>query len=153
MPSKRFGIAFPFSDSPDGLFLKTTKTPSEELRANFIHLILTKKGSRYFLPDFGTRLMEYVFDQLDEPTLKAIESELQDAVDKYLPNLQILGIHVTILKDANDAELNPVINSDEDARVFRVAGTSAQEHTAKIRIEYTLKDNVFQTKDFVIINI
>ena len=64
MPSKRFGIAFPFSDSPDGLFLKTTKTPSEELRANFIHLILTKKGSRYFLPDFGTRLMEYVFGEV-----------------------------------------------------------------------------------------
>ena len=58
----RYGISFPFQDTTDGYFLKTTTTPQEETKANLIHLLLTRKGSRYFLPDFGTKLYDYLFE-------------------------------------------------------------------------------------------
>ena len=49
-----YGIDFPFRDSLEGKFLKMTGSPEVEIRANLIHLLLTKRGSRYFLPEFGT---------------------------------------------------------------------------------------------------
>jgi len=53
-----YGIDYPFRDSSKGDFLKMTETPEREVRSNLIHLLLTKRGTRYYLPDFGTRIYE-----------------------------------------------------------------------------------------------
>ena len=58
---KSYGVTFPFRDSFDGRYLDTTDFEDDEIRSSLIHLLLTKKGARYFLPDFGTRLYEYIF--------------------------------------------------------------------------------------------
>ena len=57
-----YGITFPFRDSFNGKYLDLTDYASEEVRTNLIHLLLTRKGSRYYLPDFGSRLYEYIFE-------------------------------------------------------------------------------------------
>jgi hypothetical protein len=49
-----YGIVFPFRDSTKGTYFKLSELTSEEIRSNLLHLILTRKGSRYYLPDFGT---------------------------------------------------------------------------------------------------
>ena len=115
-----YGINFPFRDSFDGRFLDLSSTIEEEIRTDLIHLLLTRKGTRYFLPDFGTRLLEYIFEPLDGPTFSEIESEIRDSVSKYVPNLVITNIAVY---DASTEEDDPnvtVISGDE--RVFRVPG-------------------------------
>ena len=89
-----YGIAFPFNDSPDGKYLKLTQTANDEIRTDLIHLLLTRKGSRYFLPDFGTRLYEYIFEPLDSPTFNNIESEIKQSCEKYLPQLLITNISI-----------------------------------------------------------
>jgi phage baseplate assembly protein W len=65
---KTYGITFPFTDSFNGQYLDLTDYAKEEVRTDLVHLLLTRKGSRYYLPDFGTRLMEFIFDPLDGPT-------------------------------------------------------------------------------------
>jgi hypothetical protein len=146
-----YGINFPFRDSFDGRFLDLSSTIEEEIRTDLIHLLLTRKGTRYFLPDFGTRLLEYIFEPLDGPTFSEIESEIRDSVSKYVPNLVITNIAVY---DASTEEDDPnvtVISGDE--RVFRVPGIGTKEHTAKVRIDYKITSNVFESSDFIIINI
>ena len=69
----KYGIDFPFRDSLEGQYVKMTATPEREIRGNLIHLLLTKKGSRYYLPDFGTRLYQFIFDQNDMVTFGLIE--------------------------------------------------------------------------------
>jgi len=59
---KTYGIDFPFNDSNNGDFLKLTEIPEREIKSNLIHLLLTNKGSRYYLPEFGTNLYHYIFD-------------------------------------------------------------------------------------------
>ena len=146
-----YGINFPFRDSYDGNYLDLSNTNDEEIRTDLVHLLLTRKGTRYYLPDFGTRLYEFIFEPMDGPTFSEIESEIRESVQEYLPNLTITKISVT---DASteDIDKGTYINEDDD-RVFRVPNIGELEHTAKIKIDYIINDNVFNQSDFVIINI
>jgi phage baseplate assembly protein W len=54
---KTYGITFPFRNSFDGKYLDLTDFANEEVRTDLVHLLLTRKGTRYFMPDFGTRLL------------------------------------------------------------------------------------------------
>jgi phage baseplate assembly protein W len=147
-----YGITFPFRDSFDGKYLDLTDFEDQEIRSSLIHLLLTRKGDRYFLPDFGTRLYEYIFEPLDGPTFNQIESEIRDSVEKYIPNLQINGISVT---DASSEEgPNPTTTQDGMTNnTIALPGRANLEYTAKVRIDYTITNNVFNQSDFIIINI
>jgi phage baseplate assembly protein W len=149
---KTYGIAFPFNSSTDGKYLKLTQTSTDEIRTDLVHLLLTRKGSRYFLPDFGTRLYEYIFEPLDSPTFNNIESEIRESCEKYLPQLKITNITI---KAASSEETDFVVTTNGDAynREYAQPGLNPTEYTAKVKIEYVVTDDVFNSKDFVILNI
>ena len=90
-----YGITFPFRDSFNGKYLDLTDYSSEEVRTNLIHLLLTRKGSRYYLPDFGSRLYEYIFEPLDGPTFAEIEAEIRDSVEEFMPGVLITNVLIT----------------------------------------------------------
>jgi phage baseplate assembly protein W len=148
---KTYGINFPFLDSRTGKYLSLSETADEEIRTDLIHLLLTRKGSRYFLPDFGTRLYEFIFEPLDGPTFSEIEAEIRESVGEYLPNLTITQISVKAASDGEEGKGSYV--NDNDERVYRVPGIGTKEHTATVRIDYVITDSVFNSSDFVIINI
>ena len=148
---KTYGISFPFVDSFDGKYLDLTDYAAEEIRTDLIHLLLTRKGSRYFLPDFGTRLYEFIFEPLDGPTFSEIESEIRESAGTYLPGITITNISIQAASDG-DEDKGSYIN-DNDERIFRVPNMSNKEHTAKVKIDYTINNDVFNSSDFVIINI
>jgi phage baseplate assembly protein W len=147
----KYGIDFPFRDSQRGDFLSMTETPEREVRANLIHLILTRRGSRYYLPDFGTRIYEFIFDQNDFVTWNLIEEEIRESVKKYIPNLDINSIIVTSAEEDPDNEMS--LNELEDERLFRVSDYSTKPYTAKVKIDYTVNNGAFSSSDFIIINI
>jgi phage baseplate assembly protein W len=146
-----YGVNFPFRDSSIGYYLDLTEFANEEVKANLIHLLLTRKGSRYFLPDFGTRLYEYIFEPLDGPTFESIQEEIKISVNKYIPNLIINQIRITpATEDTGDGMTdNPNITSITET----VYQPGVKEHTAVVRIDYTITEGAFGSKDFVIINI
>lgn len=146
-----YGIDFPFRDSQKGDFLKMTETPEREVRANLIHLLLTRKGSRYYLPDFGTRLYEYIFDQNDVIAFNLIEEEIRESIKKYIPNLDINSI--VVLPAEDDPDNDKTFKTDEDERLFRVSDDSSKPYTAKVKIDYTVNNGAFSSSDFIIINI
>lgn len=148
-----FGINFPFRDSPVGDYLSLSVTTEEEIRSNLVHLLLTRRGSRYYLPTFGTRLYEFIFEPLDGPSFEAIKSDIKDAVGEFIPNLTINNISITPYTD--DAELIGDLNVTNlgVGGVYRVPGRGTEEYTAKIRIDFIADDIAFGQRDFVIINI
>lgn len=146
-----YGIDYPFRDSFKGDFLKMTETPEREIRANLIHLLLTRKGSRYYLPDFGTRLYEFIFEQNDVISFSLIEEEIREGVKKYIPNLDITSINIMSAED--DLDHSKSYSQDEDERLFRISDNSTIPYTAKVKIEYTVNNGAFSSSDFIIINI
>ena len=147
-----YGINFPFRDSFVGKYLDTSDTTSEEIRSNLIHLLLTRKGSRYFLPDFGTRLYEYIFEPLDGPTFSDIESEIRDSVEKFMPQLQLTNISITAptgeAAGATVTTAGNVVNPE-----LQMTNQDVTEYTATVRVDYSITNDVFNTKDFIILNI
>lgn len=125
---KTYGINFPFLESTNGDFIKLTDTPEQEVKSNLIHLLLTRKGSRYFLPEFGTNLYQYIFDPIDTKTISKIENEINTACEKFLPNLKINKINIDSIPSSNK-----------------------ESHTIKITIDYTVTFRTFQYNDLVTI--
>lgn len=147
----KYGLDFPFRESQKGDYVKMTETPEREIRANLIHLLLTRKGSRYYLPDFGTRLYEYIFDQNDTVSFNLIEDEIRESVRKYIPNLDINSINIMSAED--DPDEIRLYSQDEDERLFRVSDATTKPYTAKVKIDYTVNNGAFSSSDFIIINI
>jgi phage baseplate assembly protein W len=148
-----YGINFPFLQSPKGNYLRLTQTSDEEIRTNLVHLLLTRRGTRYFLPDFGTRLYEYIFEPLDGTTFEDIKVEIEEQITKFIPNLTI-----------NDISIEPYTETDEvqgqldyellgQASIYRIPGANTVEYSAKIKIDYTNDARAFGSRQFVIINI
>tara|TARA_R100001163_G_C5036398_1_gene175488 strand:+ start:653 stop:1120 length:468 start_codon:yes stop_codon:yes gene_type:complete len=155
MPTQRYGITFPFVDSSEGFFLGLNTDTDSEVRSNLIHLILTPKGSRYFLPDFGTNLSKYIFELMDTTTKISIEKEIREAVNKYIPTLTINNVEV---KSAEDLKAEEKLNEQStdlsmDDGNMSFVGESQRNYSLRVRIDYTAGDGVFETKDFVIIDL
>jgi phage baseplate assembly protein W len=147
-----YGLFFPFEQSSLGKYLGVTQTSDDEVRSNLVHLLLTRKGTRYFLPEFGTRLYEYIFEPLDGPTFSDIESEIRTSVSQFIPGLLITNISITEATEDLEDPGATYINS-EGQRVFRVPGLAQKEYTAKVRVDYKITASAFESSDFVIINI
>jgi len=124
---KNININFPFKDSNKGYFLDLTRTDAEAIKADLMHLILTQKGERFYLPDFGTNLIQFIFEPNDNITLADIKQEISDVVTRYLPKLKINEVSVT--------------QSEEI------------EYAAVVRIDYTVTEDVFQATDFILIKL
>tara|TARA_R110002020_G_scaffold88241_7_gene216896 strand:- start:1839 stop:2300 length:462 start_codon:yes stop_codon:yes gene_type:complete len=153
MPNPKYGITFPFIDSQEGLYLHLNDLPQDEVRSNLIHLILSMKGSRYFLPDFGTNLMRYIFEPLDSGTKTSIDLEIREAVKEFIPNLNINKVEV---KSAEDVRKEEDLQSPDPSLTdnsFSFVGDKDKEYTLRVRIDYSIGDGVFESKDFVIINL
>jgi phage baseplate assembly protein W len=146
-----YGITFPFRESFVGRYLDVSNTTEAEVRNSLVHLILTKKGTRYYLPTFGTRIYEYIFEPLDGPTFSDIEADIRESVGEFMPNLLITEIKIEPASLGLEDKGYTV--SEDMEREFKVTNISQLEHTAKITIKYRVTNSAFESSDFIIINI
>jgi len=133
---KTFGLDFPFTNSNNGDYVGLTSLPESEVKSMLIHLLLTRKGSRYYLPDFGTNIYQYIFEPLDDVTLGKIENEINDAIEKYIPNLKLNAVEITRVGDEEGNKNNTDL-----------------EHQIRINLDYTITTQTFQTNDNLTIKI
>jgi phage baseplate assembly protein W len=126
MAKQFINIRYPFKPSNEGFFLDLTTTTLDAVKSDLQHLLLTEKGERFYLPDFGTNLRKYLFDPNDEKNLSDIENEIKVTVSKYLPGLTITGLN---------------FYSEDDQKGVTV------------RVNFTMSDGILNSSDFIEINI
>jgi len=124
---KFINISFPFQESNLGQFIKLNNDDNSAIKSDLMHLLLTRKGERLYMPDFGTDLLKYIFEMNDDLTRSNIRTELNETIKKYLPNLSINSIEVT------ESESN--------------------EHNVIVRLDYTVTEDAFQETDFILLQI
>jgi uncharacterized protein len=91
--TRYINIDFPFKDSDKGFYLNITQTDRDAIRADLLHLLLTNKGERLYLPDFGSDLKKYIFEPNDNVTHSEIRDNLNQTISKYIPNLIVNEIN------------------------------------------------------------
>jgi hypothetical protein len=128
MANGRFiNINYPFKDSNKGFFLDLNDEDSQAIKADLLHIILTRKGQRLYKPDFGTDLLKFIFEPQDGMTLNAVKEEIKSVVKLYLPKLQLDEI---LVEEATESE-----------------------YAAVFTLKYTITDAVFTTSDIVVVKL
>jgi len=128
MANGRFiNINYPFKDSKKGFFLDLTEQDNQAIKADLLHLILTRRGQRLYNPDFGTDLLRFIFEPNDALTEEGIKEEIKTVVKKFLPKLNL-----------NEILIEPSPES---------------EYAAVVSISYTITDDVFTSSDMIVVKI
>ena len=92
---KRYGVKFPITvQSADNTLIDLNQTKEDEGYSELVHLIFTPKGQRLRDPNFGTRLIQFIFNPNDSETWGDILTEIKDTVSKYIPSCSIKDLTI-----------------------------------------------------------
>lgn len=86
--TKRVGLQWP-SKKGDGVPFFDKSSGYNLLRDQIKQFILTSKGERVMLPDFGTTLMNFVFEPFTSTLAGLLANELIEGMAKYIPNIKV----------------------------------------------------------------
>lgn len=85
-------IRFPIEDDINNKYFSLTSTSKDAISSNLMLLMLTEKGYRYYMPDYGTYLIKYMFEPNDNITINDVKDDLKSTVEKYLPEIKIIDM-------------------------------------------------------------
>jgi|TARA_R100000027_G_scaffold63507_1_gene56275 hypothetical protein len=108
------GLGVDLSFGNPGIF-KTLFTTNDQARANIRNLLLTRKGERYNQPNFGTNLLNVVFQPSNDDTKELISTEISSALSFWLPYIVVENLEI--------------LNVDDDPSLL---------HTIKIILKYSV---------------
>lgn len=116
-----YDIKYPLTNNnEDGFFVDLNETINDKLTSEMLHVVMTQKGERLRMPDFGTNLIKYIFNPNDAGSWSDVESDIRENVTKYVPDVTINRIR--ILKNTD---------GDEYATL--------DDHTILVDINYNVK--------------
>jgi phage baseplate assembly protein W len=72
------------------------------------NLVSTIPGECFFNPNLGTKIYKSLFENMDELTASALESEITLTIKNYEPRVDLKSVKVTPIYDANEYDI--VIN-------------------------------------------
>ena len=73
------------------------------------NLINTKRGSKPFRPDYGTRLQDYLFENQDIFAIDEIQTHLKEVIEKFEPRVLVSNIDVQFIDDGFKIQLDLII--------------------------------------------
>ena len=91
---KGYSVALPFNYSKEDGPYALNKTMLDVVKQNLKTLILTDKGERVMLPEFGAGLRRYLFENSNQTTKYEIQSQIVLQVKRYMPFINIESVDV-----------------------------------------------------------
>ena len=97
-----YGLNFPLGSNKDGTMF--SKSSGLNMIKNSVHqLLLTERGERVMLPNYGCNLKKYLFQPLDESTFQSIRREIEISFRNYIVGAKIAKLGVFPTGDAGPA--------------------------------------------------
>lgn len=122
---KIYGFKFPIGDITKGGLLKKS-SDLDVIKGALKQLLLTSRGERVMLPNYGTNLRNYLMEPLDQSTLSQIRREIIESITKYATGVKLLKIQVFPMEATNLSGGNHLVVKlfcslrEEDAISFEV---------------------------------
>ena len=66
------------------------------------NIVFTQPGEKFFNPDFGSRISESLFENVDEVSALAIEDEIKSSIINFEPRVNLLDTIVIPNPDDNE---------------------------------------------------
>ena len=105
--SRKFkDLSMSFKTNPlndDLIGLKNTSAIARSLK----NIVFTQPGEKFFNPDFGSRITESLFENVDDVSALAIEDEIRSSIINFEPRVNLLNVSVNPNEDDN--EMNVII--------------------------------------------
>lgn len=87
---KSINIKFPIvDDTINNRFFQMSEITKEAVSSDLLLLLVTQKGERFYMPEYGTNLIKFIFEQNDSITLVDIENEIKETVSRYIPYVSV----------------------------------------------------------------
>ena len=99
-------ISMSFETNPlndDLVSLSDTSAIARSLR----NIVFTQPGEKFFNPDFGSRISESLFENVDDVSALAIEDEIKSSIINFEPRVNLLNTNV--VPNPDDNEMNVTI--------------------------------------------
>ena len=123
-----FGVKYPFiNDNEKHFYVAANETLADKVKSQLMHIVFTPKGQRIRMPEFGTDLIKYIFDQNDNVTWESVKTEINESVSRWSSNITIRNISV-------------VKNENDESQVF-------------VRLDYSVTEGNKTTNDSVVVEI
>ena len=123
-----FGIKYPFRrDDFQKFFVDANNSTKDKARSEIMHIVFTPKGQRIRMPEFGTDLIKFIFDQNDGLTWEAVKNEIRDSVSRWANNISLTDVQV-------------VKNEEDESEIF-------------VRLDYNVSEGNKVTSDSIVVQI
>ena len=93
-------ISMTFQSNPltrDLIVLKNENAIARSVK----NIVFTIPGEKPFNPDFGSRITDSLFENIDDITASQIETELRDSIERFEPRVSITSLRVNANIDEN----------------------------------------------------
>lgn len=111
-------VSMSFQSNPlndDLVALKNESAIARSIR----NIVLTSPGEKFFQPNFGSRISESLFENLDDISALTIQDEIRDSIRKFEPRVSLIDVTVNPNFDANQFDViivYEIIGSDIQAQ-------------------------------------
>ena len=99
-------ISMSFEKNPlndDLISLSNTSAIARSIR----NIVFTSPGEKFFNPDFGSRISESLFENVDEVSALTIEDEIRSSIINFEPRVNLLD--TVVVANPDDNEMNVTI--------------------------------------------
>jgi phage baseplate assembly protein W len=144
MAQKFIGITLPVRLGQTGMFDQST-TVIQQVRSNFKNLILTKKGERVGQPDLGCDLWKILFEPLTEETLENARLAVAEAVDRWLPFIELTDFQINKTDDENIINIKCTYRFRQNPNVqdqVNILTNALGAETVSFRTEPTTQEDI-----------
>ena len=120
-------VSMSFQSNPlndDLVALKNETAIARSIR----NIVFTNPGEKFFQPNFGSRISESLFENLDDISALTIQDEIEDSIRKYEPRVSLIDVTVNPNFDTNQFDV--VIS-------YRIIGSEVQAQQLEFVLQPT----------------
>ena len=94
-------VSMSFQTNPlndDLIALKNSSAIARSIR----NIVFTQPGEKFFNPDFGSRISESLFENIDDASADVIRDEIRNSIRNFEPRVNLLSVIVRPNFDFNE---------------------------------------------------
>lgn len=122
--TQHYGIKFPIQIvSQEKKCLDLNLTKAQMVKSQLMHVLFTPIGQRIRQPNFGTNLIQFLFNPNEHETFDDVMSTIKQTVKKWIPDCSIESIEMTETDNGLglDAQIRySVIEDDGTTSIYEI---------------------------------